>query len=112
LDIYISKDAKKLSDKNFTVIFLHGGGYYLSDKRRKNTFNYLDKGMNVVNLNYRLKERNTNSDRRLNKCAAFLKANNKLSIKSEQNNTYRFSAGAHIASYVGISANNLTMKTN
>jgi acetyl esterase/lipase len=40
LDIYISKDAKKLSDKNFTVIFLHGGGYYLSDKsRRKNTFN-------------------------------------------------------------------------
>jgi acetyl esterase/lipase len=57
LDIYISKDAKKLSDKNFTVIFLHGGGYYLSDKsrRRKYIQPYLDKGMNVVNLNYRLK---------------------------------------------------------
>jgi hypothetical protein len=34
---------------------------------------YLDKGMNVVNLEPDLKE-NTNSDRRLNKCAAFFKS--------------------------------------
>jgi acetyl esterase/lipase len=46
-----------LSDKNFTVIFLHGGGYYLSDKSKEEKYiqPYLDKGMNVVNLNYRLK---------------------------------------------------------
>jgi acetyl esterase/lipase len=36
--IYISKDAKKLSDKNFTVIFLHGGGYYLSDKSKEEKY--------------------------------------------------------------------------
>jgi predicted esterase len=69
--------------------------------------------MNVVNLITDLKEE-YNSDRRLNKCAAFLKANN----ANYQLNLNRviltgFSAGAHIASYVGISANNPNyMKTN
>jgi acetyl esterase/lipase len=109
LDIYISKDAKKLSNKNFTVIFLHGGGYYLSDKSKEEKYiqPYLDKGMNVVNLNYRLKRGIPIATKDLTNALHFLKANN----GTYQLNLNRiiltgFSAGAHIASYVGISANN------
>jgi acetyl esterase/lipase len=67
-----------LSDKNFTVIFLHGGGYYLSDKSKEEKYiqPYLDKGMNVVNLNYRLKRGIPIATEDLTNALHFLKANN------------------------------------
>jgi acetyl esterase/lipase len=57
LDIYLSPTASKLKNKNYTVVFLHGGGYYISDKSREERYiqPYLKKGMNVVNMNYRIK---------------------------------------------------------
>ena len=108
-DLYISKDAKNLENKNFTVVFLHGGGYYISDKSKEERYiqPYLKKGMNVVNVNFRLKRGIPLATEDLTNVLNFLKANN---------NTYHlnldkviltgFSAGAHIASIVGVSANN------
>jgi acetyl esterase/lipase len=105
LDIYISKDAKKLSDKNFTVI-LHGGGYYLSDKSKEEKYiqPYLDKGMNVVNLNYRLKRGIPIATEDLTNALHFLKANN----ANYQLNLNRVILTGFRG--IGISANNLTMK--
>lgn len=53
MDIYISRDAKKLKRRNFTVVFVHGGGYYVSGKSKEEKYiePYLEKGMNVVNIN-------------------------------------------------------------
>src|SRR4051812_5421351 len=38
MDIYISDDAKKLGSKNFTIVFVHGGGYYVSDKSEEEKY--------------------------------------------------------------------------
>ena len=56
LDIYQATSAGKLKQQNYTIIFLHGG-YYTSDKAKDERYlqPYLRKGLNVVNLNYRLK---------------------------------------------------------
>jgi acetyl esterase/lipase len=58
MDIYLSKDAKSLGKNNHTIIFMHGGGYYFSDKSQEERYiePYLKKGLNVVNINYRLKK--------------------------------------------------------
>ncbi|MEP7345685.1 MAG: hypothetical protein ABI877_10475, partial [Gemmatimonadaceae bacterium] len=58
LDIYLANTSSKLKDRNYTIVFLHGGGYYVSDKTKEERYirPYLKKGMNVVNMNYRLKK--------------------------------------------------------
>jgi acetyl esterase/lipase len=58
MDIYLSKEAKSYGKNNYTIVFLHGGAYYLSDKSAEERYiePYLKKGLNVVNMNYRLKE--------------------------------------------------------
>lgn len=108
-DIYISNTANKLKDKNFTIIFLHGGGYYLSDKTNEEKYiqPYLKKGLNVVNVNYRLKRGIPLATEDLTNVINFLKAKN----DTYKLNLYRivltgFSAGGHIASNVGVGANN------
>lgn len=55
MDIYLAKDEKHLGKNNYTIIFLHGGGYYYSDKSQEERYiePYLKKGLNVVNMNYR-----------------------------------------------------------
>ncbi|PQJ77298.1 alpha/beta hydrolase family protein [Polaribacter glomeratus] len=57
-DIYLPKDAKSFGKQNYTIVFLNGGGYYISDKSEEERYIelYLKKGVNVVNLNYRLKK--------------------------------------------------------
>ncbi|TAG34234.1 MAG: alpha/beta hydrolase [Cytophagia bacterium] len=109
MDIYLSQNSEKLGDKNFTIVFLHGGGYYLSDKSKEEKYiqPYLQKGLNVVNVNYRLKRGIPIATEDLT---------NVLNLLKSKNNTYKlnldkvvltgFSAGAHIASNVGVSANN------
>jgi acetyl esterase/lipase len=60
MDIYQSSSAHKLKDKNFTVVHLHGGGWYVGDKSQAHEMalvqQFLKKGMNVVNMNYTLKQ--------------------------------------------------------
>lgn len=38
MDIYLSKEAKSLGKHNYTIVFLHGGGYYLSDKSQEERY--------------------------------------------------------------------------
>jgi dipeptidyl aminopeptidase/acylaminoacyl peptidase len=108
MDIYLSVDAKKLKDKNYTVVFLHGGGYYISDKSREERYiqPYLKKGMNVVNMNYRIKRGIPIATEDLTYALNYLKATNSTNhLNLGRVLLTGFSAGAHIASMVAVTAN-------
>jgi dipeptidyl aminopeptidase/acylaminoacyl peptidase len=109
MDIYLSENAKSFGKRNYTVVFLHGGGYYFSDKSQEERYiePYLKKGLNVINLNYRLKRGIPMATSDLTHALNFLKANNndyKLNLKNVI--VTGFSAGAHIATNVGLAQNN------
>ena len=108
MDIYLSADAEKLKKKNYTIVFLHGGGYYISDKSREERYiqPYLKKGMNVVNMNYRLKRGVPIATEDLTYALNFLKANNATyHLNLDRVILTGFSAGAHIGSLVAVTAN-------
>ena len=109
MDIYLSKNAKTYGKNNYTLVFLHGGAYYLSDKSAEERYikPYLKKGLNVVNMNYRLKRGIPIATTDLTNALNFLKANNS-DYDLNLNNVIvtGFSAGAHIATNVGVSQNN------
>ena len=108
LDIYFSNNAQKLGRKNFTVVFLHGGGYYISDKTKEERYiqPYLKKGMNVINMNYRLKRGIPLATEDLTHALNYLKSNSAIyPLKFDGLVLTGFSAGAHIASMVGTTAN-------
>jgi acetyl esterase/lipase len=108
-DSYISKDAKQLRNDNFTIVFLHGGGYYVSDKSKEERYiqPYLKKGLNVINMNYRLKRGIPLATQDLTNALNFLKANQATTpLNLDKVILTGFSAGAHIASIVGVTANN------
>jgi len=109
MDIYLSQKAKSFGKRNYTIVFLHGGGYYFSDKSQEERYiePYLKKGLNVINLNYRLKRGIPMATSDLTHALNFLKANNndnKLNLKNVI--VTGFSAGAHIATNVGLAQNN------
>lgn len=109
MDIYISRDAQKLEKNNFTIVFLHGGGFYMSDKSLEEKYiqPYLSKGMNVVNMNYRLKRGIHIATEDLTIALNFLKANKATyPLNLGKVILAGFSAGAQIASIVGLSVNN------
>ena len=109
LDIYISKDASSYGKNNFTIVFLHGGAYYASDKSAEERYiePYLKKGLNVVNMNYRLKRGISVATTDLTIALNFLKANNsEYGLDLENIIVTGFSAGAHIATLVGLTQNN------
>ncbi|MDO7886780.1 alpha/beta hydrolase [Hymenobacter cheonanensis] len=111
LDIYLSPTAKSLKNKNYTVVFLHGGGYYISDKAREERYiqPYLKKGLNVVNMNYRIKRGVPVATEDLTYALNFLRANNATyHLNLDRVLVTGFSAGAHIASLVAVTANDLT----
>jgi acetyl esterase/lipase len=109
MDIYISQNASSYGKRNYTIVFLHGGGYYFSDKSQEERYiqPYLKKGLNVVNLNYRLKRGIPLAMSDLTHALNFLKANNS-DYHLNLNNVIvtGFSAGAHIATNVGLAQNN------
>ncbi|RNI29622.1 alpha/beta hydrolase [Rufibacter immobilis] len=108
MDMYISADAKNLGGENFTVVFLHGGAFYLSDKSLEEKYiqPYLSKGMHVVNVNYRLKQGIPKATEDLAIALNFLEATNAKNTLNLSNVILAgFSAGAHIASTVGLSVN-------
>ncbi|SMG52489.1 Alpha/beta hydrolase family protein [Marivirga sericea] len=109
LDIYLSKDANSYEDKNYTIVFLHGGAYYLSDKSKEERYiaPYLKKGLNVVNMNYRLKRGIPVATSDLTNALNFLKANNPdYNLNLTQIIVTGFSAGAQIAINVALAQNN------
>ncbi len=109
MDIYLSKNAASTSAKNLTIVFLHGGGYYLSDKTAEERYiePYLAKGYNVVNMNYRIKRGIPIATADLTNALNFLKANNgEYTLNLNNIILTGFSAGAQIATNVGLSQNN------
>lgn len=109
MDIYLSKEAKSFGKKNYTIVFLHGGAYYLSDKSREERYiePYLKKGLNVVNMNYRLTKGIPVATTDLTNALNFLKANNSdYDLNLNNIIVTGFSAGAHMATNVGVSQNN------
>ena len=109
MDIYMSPDAKKLGRKNFTIVFVHGGGYYVSDKSKEEKYiePYLKKGLNVVNINYRLRKGVPVATEDLTNALNFLRSNNaSYNLNLEHVILTGFSAGAQMASNVGVAANN------
>jgi acetyl esterase/lipase len=111
MDIYQARNAKKLKNSDYTIVFLHGGGYYVSDKSREERYiqPYLKKGMNVVNLNYRIKRGIPVATEDLTYALNFLKAHNSTyHLNLDRVILTGFSAGAHIASMVAVTANDPT----
>lgn len=109
MDIYLSNQAKSFGKRNYTIVFLHGGGYYFSDKSQEERYiePYLKKGLNVVNLNYRLKRGVPMATSDLTIALNFLQANNSnYDLNLENVILTGFSAGAHIATNVGLAQNN------
>ena len=109
MDIYLSKEAKSYGKNNYTIVFLHGGAYYFSDKSAEERYiePYLKKGLNVFNMNYRLKRGIPIATTDLTNALNFLKANNSnYNLNLKNIIVTGFSAGAHIASNVGVSQNN------
>ena len=109
MDIYLSEKAKSYGKLNYTIVFLHGGAYYLSDKSQEERYiePYLKKGFHVVNLNYRLKRGIPLATSDLTNALNFLKANNAdYNLNLSQIIVTGFSAGAQIATNVGLGQNN------
>jgi acetyl esterase/lipase len=109
MDIYLSQNAKSFGKRNYTVVFLHGGGYYFSDKSQEERYiePYLKKGLNVVNLNYRLKRGIPVATSDLTNALNFLKANDAdYGLNLDNVIVTGFSAGAHMATIVGFTQNN------
>jgi acetyl esterase/lipase len=109
MDIYLSKEARSYGNNNYTIVFLHGGAYYLSDKSAEERYiePYLKKGLNVVNMNYRLKRGIPIATKDLTNALNFLKANNSdYDLNLNNIIVTGFSAGAHIVTNVGVSQNN------
>lgn len=109
MDIYPSQKAISYGKRNYTIVFLHGGGYYFSDKSQEERYiePYLRKGLNVVNLNYRLKRGIPLATSDLTHALNFLKTNNAdYGLNLDKVIVTGFSAGAHIATNVGLSQNN------
>ena len=108
MDIYLSTVPNPEYVK-YTVVFVHGGGFYVSDKTKEERYirPYLEKGFNVVNLNYRLKRGVPVATEDLTIALNFLKENNaEYKLKLNRLILTGFSAGAQIATNVGLARNN------
>ena len=111
MDIYVAKESSINNNKNLTVVFMHGGGWYLSDKQDVQRYiqPYLIKGINVINLNYRLKRGVATASEDLTEALNFIQRNNeKYLLNLKRIVLSGFSSGGHIAALVGLSANNKT----
>lgn len=111
MDIHKSGSANALKGKNFTIVYIHGGGWYLSDKLQEHELAYvqpfLKKGMNVVNMNYRLKKGAIVTLEDITKALNHLVSNNsKFQLNLNKVILTGFSAGGSIAATLGLSQNN------
>ena len=111
LDLYQSRAARGRYAPSYTLVFLHGGGYYLSDKTKEERYiqPYLRQGVTVVNLNYRLKRGIPVATEDLTLALNFLRAHAEAyPLNLRRVVLSGFSAGAHIASLVAVTANDPT----
>lgn len=107
MDIYLSKETNSFT-KKVTIIFIHGGGYYFGDKSQVERYinPYLEKGFNVVNMNYRLKRGIPLSTEDLTKALNYLQENNSnYNLNLNRLVVSGFSAGGSMATLVGVTQN-------
>lgn len=108
MDVYVPREASRGRRPSYTLVFLHGGGYYLSDKAKEERYirPYLQRGVTVVNLNYRLKRGIPVAMEDLTLALNFLQGHQgTYSMNLRRVVLSGFSAGAHIASQVAVTAN-------
>lgn len=111
MDVYLPKEAVRHQGHPYTVVFMHGGGYYLSDKTKEERYiqPYLKKGIPVVNLNYRLKRGIPVASEDLPAALNFLAAHSgPYPLSLGRVVLTGFSAGAHLGSLVAVRANDPT----
>lgn len=111
MDVYLPRDAKRPRRPTYSVVFLHGGGYYISDKTKEERYirPYLQRGVIVVNLNYRLRRGIPLATEDLTLALNFLvkqQASYPMNLKRVV--LSGFSAGGHISSLVAVTANDPT----
>ncbi len=56
MDLHLAKDVSGLGSSTFTIVFLHGGGFSFGNKSDNTRYitPFLRKGLNVVNMSYRV----------------------------------------------------------
>jgi acetyl esterase/lipase len=111
MDVYLPKEASRAGRPTYTVVFLHGGGYYISDKTREERYirPYLQRGATVVNLNFRLKRGIPVATEDLTLALNFLaKQQGWYPMNLRRLVLTGFSAGGHISSLVAVTANDPT----
>ena len=111
MDVYLPRESSRPRRPTYTVVFLHGGGYYLSDKTKEERYirPYLQRGVTVVNLNYRLKRGIPVATEDLTLALNFLvKQQGSYPMNLHRLVLSGFSAGGHIASLVAVTANDPT----
>jgi acetyl esterase/lipase len=108
MDVYLPRDTRGARRPAYTVVFLHGGGYYLSDKNQEERYirPYLQRGVAVVNLNYRLKRGIPVATEDLTLALNFLAGHqDAYRLNLRRIVLSGFSAGGHMASLVAVTAN-------
>lgn len=111
MDVYLPKNGSRPRRPTYTLVFLHGGGYYISDKTKEERYirPYLQRGVTVVNLNYRLKRGIPVATEDLTLALNFLaKQQASYPVNLHRVVLSGFSAGGHIASLVAVTANDPT----
>lgn len=111
MDVYVPREASRSRRPAYTVVFLHGGGYYLSDKAQEERYirPYLQRGVAVVNLNYRLKRGIPVATEDLTLALNFLVGHRSAYPMNLRRVVLSgFSAGGQIASLVAVTANDPT----
>jgi acetyl esterase/lipase len=108
MDIHVARGAERLGGRNFTMVFLHGGGFSFGDKSITGRYvtPFLQKRMNVINVGYRIRQGVAVATEDLTNALNYLARHNELYGLDLSNVVVGgFSAGATISSTVGFSQN-------
>jgi predicted esterase len=107
MDIHVAR-AQRLGDRNYTIVFLHGGGFSFGDKSITGRYvtPFLEKRMNVVNMTYRIRQGVAVATQDLTNALNHLeRTNDGYGLDLSDVIVAGFSAGAMIATTVGFAQN-------
>jgi acetyl esterase/lipase len=108
MDIHLGREAARLGERNHTIVFLHGGGFSFGDKTDNGRYvtPFLLRDMNVVNMSYRIRQGVAVATEDLTNALNHLARNNhRYGLDLSNVIVGGFSAGAMIATTVGLSQN-------
>jgi acetyl esterase/lipase len=111
MDIHVARDVERRGDRNYTIVFLHGGGFSFGDKSDNGRYltPFLEKGMNVVNMSYRIGQGVAVATEDLTNALNHLaRSGDRYGLDLSNVVVGGFSAGAMIATTVGFSQDDPT----